>query len=122
MGMESKGKDLIGELERLSALRDQGHLTDAEFAAAKQKLLGGGSAPEGVDVSDETYEYHTVSACSRQGAVIYPPASAALDDIRNQMAEAGWQYVREQGGTYMETRTPNCFSVAPAVPAPSHPL
>lgn len=34
------GDDLMGELERLGALRQQGLLTDQEFAAAKQRLLG----------------------------------------------------------------------------------
>jgi len=32
--------DPIAQLERLAALRDSGALTDAEFAAAKAKLLG----------------------------------------------------------------------------------
>jgi Short C-terminal domain len=32
--------DVTAELERLAALRSQGILTDAEFAAAKGKLLG----------------------------------------------------------------------------------
>lgn len=31
--------DLMGELERLGALRQQGLLTDQEFAAAKHRLL-----------------------------------------------------------------------------------
>ena len=31
--------DFVAQLERLKALRDDGHLTDAEFAKAKQKLL-----------------------------------------------------------------------------------
>jgi hypothetical protein len=34
-------EDLTAKLERLSALRAQGLLTDEEFAAAKQKLLVG---------------------------------------------------------------------------------
>jgi hypothetical protein len=34
------GSDLVGELQKLGALRDQGILSDAEFAAAKAKLLG----------------------------------------------------------------------------------
>jgi hypothetical protein len=34
------GDALTAELERLAALRNQGVLTDAEFAAAKAKLLG----------------------------------------------------------------------------------
>ena len=34
------GTDLVGELQKLGALRDQGILSDAEFAAAKAKLLG----------------------------------------------------------------------------------
>lgn len=33
------GGDLMGELERLGALRQQGLLTDQEFSAAKQRLL-----------------------------------------------------------------------------------
>ena len=33
--------DVTGQLERLAALRDQGALTDEEFAAAKRQLLGG---------------------------------------------------------------------------------
>jgi hypothetical protein len=33
--------DLIGQLERLGALREQGILTDAEFDAQKAKLLAG---------------------------------------------------------------------------------
>ena len=32
--------DFVSRLQALSALRDDGHLTDAEFAKAKQKLLG----------------------------------------------------------------------------------
>ncbi len=32
-------RDLPEQLERLAALRDRGQLTDAEFHAAKQKLL-----------------------------------------------------------------------------------
>jgi voltage-gated potassium channel len=31
---------LVSELERLAALREQGHLTEAEFTAAKRRLLG----------------------------------------------------------------------------------
>lgn len=34
------GADMTAELERLAALRNQGVLTDDEFAAAKAKLLG----------------------------------------------------------------------------------
>ncbi len=34
--------DTISRLERLAKLRDSGALTDAEYAAAKAKLLGGG--------------------------------------------------------------------------------
>jgi type II secretory pathway pseudopilin PulG len=33
-------EDVIAQLERLGALRTQGLLTDEEFAAAKQRLLG----------------------------------------------------------------------------------
>lgn len=35
-----QGEDTITQLERLGALRDQGILTDAEFAAEKAKILG----------------------------------------------------------------------------------
>jgi Short C-terminal domain len=35
------GDSLTAELERLATLRQQGVLTDEEFAAAKAKLLGG---------------------------------------------------------------------------------
>jgi hypothetical protein len=34
------GADMSAELERLATLRNQGVLTDEEFAAAKAKLLG----------------------------------------------------------------------------------
>jgi multidrug resistance efflux pump len=34
------GSDVTAELERLAALRNQGVLSDEEFAAAKAKLLG----------------------------------------------------------------------------------
>jgi Short C-terminal domain len=34
------GPEMTAELERLATLRNQGVLTDAEFAAAKAKLLG----------------------------------------------------------------------------------
>jgi len=34
------GGDMTAELERLATLRNQGVLTDDEFAAAKAKLLG----------------------------------------------------------------------------------
>ncbi|MGD8168679.1 SHOCT domain-containing protein [Herbiconiux sp. P16] len=33
------GTDIIAELQKLAALKDQGILTDAEFSAAKAKLL-----------------------------------------------------------------------------------
>ncbi|WP_454042089.1 SHOCT domain-containing protein [Cellulosimicrobium sp. Marseille-Q8652] len=36
----SGGSDLLGQLERLGQLHASGVLTDAEFAAAKAKLLG----------------------------------------------------------------------------------
>ncbi|HET6950167.1 MAG TPA: SHOCT domain-containing protein [Acidimicrobiales bacterium] len=36
----SGGADVTAELERLATLRNQGVLTDDEFAAAKAKLLG----------------------------------------------------------------------------------
>ncbi len=34
------GGDLVGELQKLAALREQGLLSDEEFAAAKAQLLG----------------------------------------------------------------------------------
>jgi hypothetical protein len=34
------GTDLIAELQKLAALKESGILTDAEFAAAKARLLG----------------------------------------------------------------------------------
>ena len=34
------GADMTAELERLAALRNQGVLTDDEFAAAKRRLIG----------------------------------------------------------------------------------
>ncbi|GAA1960357.1 SHOCT domain-containing protein [Catenulispora subtropica] len=37
---EASGSDNIAELERLAALKQQGVLTDEEFAAAKAKVLG----------------------------------------------------------------------------------
>lgn len=36
----SGGTDIVAELQKLGALKEQGILTDAEFAAAKAKLLG----------------------------------------------------------------------------------
>ena len=36
----SGGNDLVAELQKLGALKEQGILTDDEFAAAKAKLLG----------------------------------------------------------------------------------
>ncbi|MEU2027228.1 SHOCT domain-containing protein [Streptomyces sp. NPDC016469] len=35
------GEDMIGQLERLAALKQQGILTDAEFEAQKARLLAG---------------------------------------------------------------------------------
>ena len=37
---QSTGSDMLEQLERLAALRTQGMLSDEEFAAAKQGLLG----------------------------------------------------------------------------------
>jgi hypothetical protein len=37
---EPDGDDIVAKLERLRALRDDGTLTDDEFAAAKARLLG----------------------------------------------------------------------------------
>lgn len=37
---DASDDDLVGKLERLRALRDDGTLTDDEFAAAKARLLG----------------------------------------------------------------------------------
>ena len=34
------GTDVVAELQKLAALKEQGILSDAEFAAAKAKLLG----------------------------------------------------------------------------------
>jgi hypothetical protein len=34
------GTDIVAELQKLATLRDQGILSDDEFAAAKAKLLG----------------------------------------------------------------------------------
>jgi putative oligomerization/nucleic acid binding protein len=39
-GDAAPGNDLVDKLERLRALRDEGALTDDEFAAAKARLLG----------------------------------------------------------------------------------
>ena len=36
----ASGVDVVAELQKLAALRDQGIISDAEFAAAKAKLLG----------------------------------------------------------------------------------
>jgi dsDNA-specific endonuclease/ATPase MutS2 len=36
----SGGTDIVAELQKLGALKEQGILTDDEFAAAKAKLLG----------------------------------------------------------------------------------
>lgn len=35
------GEDIVASLQKLSALRDAGALSDAEFEAAKARLLGG---------------------------------------------------------------------------------
>lgn len=37
---EAPGVDLVAELQKLEALREQGALSDEEFAKAKAKLLG----------------------------------------------------------------------------------
>jgi hypothetical protein len=37
----SEGDDRIAQLKQLAALKDQGILTDEEFAAEKTKILGG---------------------------------------------------------------------------------
>jgi hypothetical protein len=37
--MQTLSNDLVSQLERLSRLRDQGKLTEAEYAAAKAKIL-----------------------------------------------------------------------------------
>jgi voltage-gated potassium channel len=37
---ESRGGRMVEEIERLAALREQGSLTDEEFARAKQRLIG----------------------------------------------------------------------------------
>jgi hypothetical protein len=39
-GETAGGVDVVGELQKLATLREQGILTDDEFAAAKAKLLG----------------------------------------------------------------------------------
>lgn len=39
----ANGVDIAGQLAHLAQLHQQGVLTDAEFAAAKQRLLGGGA-------------------------------------------------------------------------------
>lgn len=36
----ARSQGMVGELERLAALRDAGALTEAEFQGAKQRLLG----------------------------------------------------------------------------------
>jgi hypothetical protein len=37
---QAGGTDLVAELQKLAALKDQGVLSEAEFAAAKARLLG----------------------------------------------------------------------------------
>ena len=39
-GSAAGGTDLVAEIQKLAALKDAGVLDDAEFAAAKAKLLG----------------------------------------------------------------------------------
>ena len=39
--MAAPQDDVITQIERLGALKAQGHITDEKFAAAKAKLLGG---------------------------------------------------------------------------------
>jgi hypothetical protein len=39
-GGSSRARDVVEQLEALADLRERGHLTDAEFAAKKAKLLG----------------------------------------------------------------------------------
>jgi hypothetical protein len=48
-GRPHDGEDasFVDALERLVALHREGHLDDAEFAAAKARLVG--AAPQGVD-------------------------------------------------------------------------
>ena len=41
-GDDGEGDEQLDQLERLAALHQRGALSDAEFAAAKTKLLGGG--------------------------------------------------------------------------------
>ncbi|WP_091233202.1 SHOCT domain-containing protein [Microbacterium sp. 3J1] len=37
---DNSGDDMVTKLQQLASLRDSGVLSDAEFAAAKQKILG----------------------------------------------------------------------------------
>lgn len=44
-GGPPKADDVVAQLERLTRLHESGSLTDAEFEAAKQRVLGGGKRP-----------------------------------------------------------------------------
>jgi hypothetical protein len=49
--------DRVDELERIAALHASGSLTDEEFAALKQKLIGGYTPPSGLS-ADLTAQIH----------------------------------------------------------------
>lgn len=68
---------LADDLQKLQELRDEGALTDAEFAQAKNKLLEGGAAAEthikldpGLTRAAERYT-NTSSAVSVIGIVVF---------------------------------------------------
>src|SRR4051812_42566864 len=109
--MQEDKKSFLDELERLTALREAGHLTEDEFNAAKQQLLNSSPAKEDVPNSESkpdrparrgrgsqadgrpaASEYYTVRVVGMVGQtrVMSYPNDLNLDEIRNLMGAAGW--------------------------------
>ena len=97
--MRDNGKSLLDALERLAALREAGHLTEAEFDVAKRQL--GLASPRNAQGAAR-FEYHTIEAGTRLSAgwMYIRASSETLDRIRNQMGTAGWEFTRDEGDEY----------------------
>lgn len=79
--MEPSGESLLSELERLSALREKGHISEEEFALTKSRLLMVTTPVERMTIRKRaTYEYHTVVAECRDvdGDGSYQPTPQEL--------------------------------------------
>lgn len=78
--------DWIDGLERLKALKEQGHLSDSEFELAKRRLLDGDPARSGQTADPDAYSDELISEVA---SPFNPPIDEALHDPPKEPRQLG---------------------------------